>query len=223
LIAGISSSDYYARETSNRQALLSAIASCMAGINPGDIHDLHVKEAASSTARRLSSHMWSAAATATVNTTYEVIVDNTNGQYSYSTLSSELSSNVASGVFDHYLHTFAQEYAAYDWFNCTSTSVSTEDASPDATSSQSASSTDSSFSSGALAGVVIAAFIVLGCIIAAVYYFCMMTGGGRGAYSEKAVVADNDVEDHAAASNPISLRTVRPVEDASTAVDNRDL
>jgi hypothetical protein len=140
--------------------LKNSIASCMTGISASNIIDLVV----SSPTRRLTSTL-SSSSSSSLATSYSVSTTQTG--VTYSSLSSQLETNIANGEFDSFLNYYATVYNTPGFVNATSTSASTVND----LASTSSNNDNSGLNDGEIAGIVIGVTAALVLFCAFSYYF----------------------------------------------------
>lgn len=160
----------------------------MSGVEASDITNIVVT---SPTNRRLSATASDVTSDAVV---CSYVVRSTDPTQSYTTLSSQLSNAVSSGLFTNNLNTIAADSGATALVGCSSTSVSSQ---PIDTSSSSSSS--NKLSVGAVAGIVIGVVIGIGLFVSVMYYYKM--------YRErKASTSDNMSNASSAVADGINMK-----------------
>jgi hypothetical protein len=208
VINGIDSNTYYS-STTYQTSLQQSIAACMVGVNSTNVYDIVVSDIASSSSvmiakgktsqvskihvmvELLPSKSTTASSTASVNAAYKVSVLQTSSTFSYSSLSSQLSTAVSSGQFDTYLASYSSENDAVGFSGCTSTSVTTTNTSPNQPTyspTKAPSDDDSSsngLSDGAIAGIVIGTIVGVALIFGVVYYFLIYKDDSSGTANDR--------------------------------------
>jgi hypothetical protein len=160
----------------------------MSGVEAGDITNIVVT---APTNRRLST---TASDVTTDAVVCSYVVRSTDPTQSYTTLSSQLSNAVSTGVFTNNLNSIAADSGATALVGCSSTSVSSQ---PIETSSSSSSS--NKLSAGAVVGIVFGVLIGIGLFVSVMYYYTM--------YRErKASASDNMTNVSSAVADDISMK-----------------
>ena len=184
-IQGINITTFNSQLEANTNALKASIALCMVGVDSTNIQNLVVTAATRRLTEQLHLRVASvkvmAATSGSIAATYVVAV-NTAGA-SYSTLSSELATNVANGNFDTFL---ATETTVYGGSPALAESTSTNVATTNLVTGTS--SSDKGLSTGATVGIALgcAGFVVLIFGLAYFFMYSKSGGGSEGALAKQA-------------------------------------
>jgi hypothetical protein len=141
--------------------LKNSIARCMTGITASNIIDLVV----SSSSRRLTLTLSSSSSSSSLLTSYTVSTTETG--VTYSSLSSQLSTNIENGEFDGFLNYYATVYNTPGFVNATSSTVTTVNDLAAPPSSNDA----TGLNDGEIAGIVIGVTAAVALCCALSYYF----------------------------------------------------
>ncbi len=150
-----------------------SIASCMTNVSVDDIISFQVT-AVTSRRRQLMQSVSASASTDAINLIYTISVKFAGA--SYNTLSSQLQTNVATGVFNTYLAKYSSAIGATDLSGCSSSTVATSELS---TSSSGGDTVMSSLP--AIIGIAVGGAVLLCCIVALIVW-CMRRRKGGANY-----------------------------------------
>lgn len=169
VINGISFSTYTSDPTNYQLTLTNSIAACMEGISASDITNLVVSSYSGSRRSLLSI----AASTSTAISASYVVTTHAAG-VTYNSLSSQLTNNIATGVFDTNLNTYSAIYSTPGFVNTTSNSVTTVNLVDNSDGG------NDGLSTTAVIGIAIGA-TALGIIVIAAFSYCYIYKYNRSA------------------------------------------
>jgi hypothetical protein len=143
---------------------------CMIGITSNDIYQITVIDYQENTAATLVRNtpeiVTISSSSSAIITSYIVYLIDSSNSYSYSSLSTQLSTAVTSGLFDTYLNTTATEYGAIGFLDCTSNYTLIQNlASTQTTNNDNHKKTSTALPVGAIVGIVLAGVVSIAILI----------------------------------------------------------